>query len=180
MCYTIRELYRAKKWPIPKSSSERGMCRKIKVTSHGYNAGLVIDRGVTLPFNEGTIAVFEIHPKDTFLAATTVIAAYKIYLRIRGETLIRREESRDRAPDQGKIEKERRKGIREVKGDGKEEMGHRFASLKTKKPDKWKWRSKVWDIVGTGDCQANEFEVLPFYTSTCPRPATNELPGVLF
>ncbi|XP_046819212.1 NAD kinase 2, mitochondrial-like [Vespa crabro] len=64
MSYMIRELYRAKKWPIPKSSPERGMCRKIKVISHGFDAGLVIDRGITLPFNDGTIAIFEIHPED--------------------------------------------------------------------------------------------------------------------
>lgn len=64
MSYKIRELYRAKKWPIPKCSPERGMCRKIKVMSHGFDACLVIDRGVTLPFNDGTIAIFEIHPED--------------------------------------------------------------------------------------------------------------------
>ncbi|XP_015182147.1 PREDICTED: NAD kinase 2, mitochondrial-like [Polistes dominula] len=64
MSYMIRELYRASKWPKPKSSPERRMCRKVKVMSHGFDAGLVIDGGVTLPFNDGITAVFEIHSED--------------------------------------------------------------------------------------------------------------------
>ncbi|XP_043494551.1 NAD kinase 2, mitochondrial-like [Polistes fuscatus] len=64
MSYMVRELYRARKWPKPKSSPERRMCRKVKVISHGFHAGLVIDGGVTLPFNDGTTAVFEIHSED--------------------------------------------------------------------------------------------------------------------
>ncbi|KAI4498438.1 hypothetical protein M0802_006373 [Mischocyttarus mexicanus] len=64
MSYAVRELYRSKKWPKPKSSPERRMCRKVKVVSHGFDASLVIDGGVTLPFNDGTTAVFEIHSED--------------------------------------------------------------------------------------------------------------------
>ncbi|KAK2583972.1 hypothetical protein KPH14_006434 [Odynerus spinipes] len=64
MFYTVREMFRARTWPRPKSFSARGMCRQFKVVSHGFDAGLVIDGGVTLPFNDGTIAVFEIHPED--------------------------------------------------------------------------------------------------------------------
>jgi len=39
------------------------MCCKIKVKSMGFDAGLVLDGSVSLPFNDGSTASFEIRPE---------------------------------------------------------------------------------------------------------------------
>lgn len=63
MAYMIREIYRTSRYPKPIPCPERQMCHKIKVRSYGFNAGLVLDGGLSLPFNDGASAVLEIQPE---------------------------------------------------------------------------------------------------------------------
>ncbi|XP_066591890.1 NAD kinase 2, mitochondrial-like [Prorops nasuta] len=63
MAYMIREMYRASNWPKPRDCPERQMCHRITVKSCGFDAGLILDGSVSLPFNDGTIAFFEIRPE---------------------------------------------------------------------------------------------------------------------
>lgn len=46
-----------------KSIPERQMCNKVKIKSKGFDAGLVLDGCVSLPFNDGSTATFEIQPE---------------------------------------------------------------------------------------------------------------------
>lgn len=65
MGYTIRELISAGVWPKPKGIRPRGFTSKLVVQSCCYDAGLVIDGGVSFSFNDGTKAVLEIYPEDS-------------------------------------------------------------------------------------------------------------------
>lgn len=61
----IREMYyatRCSKYKY-KCCLDRQRCNKITVKSHGFDAGLVIDGSVSLPFNDGAIATFDIKPE---------------------------------------------------------------------------------------------------------------------
>lgn len=64
MAYTIRDLISVGVWPQPKGIQPRGYASKITVKSCCYDAGLVIDGGLSFSFNDGTIAVLEIYPED--------------------------------------------------------------------------------------------------------------------
>lgn len=70
MGYTIRDLISAGVWPQPKGIKSRGFARKIEMKSNCFCASLVIDGGVSFPFNDGTIILLEILPED---ALRTVI-----------------------------------------------------------------------------------------------------------
>lgn len=61
MAYMIYEMYRSSR--CPKSIPERQMCHKIKIKSRGFDAGLVLDGCVSLPFNDGSTATFDIRPE---------------------------------------------------------------------------------------------------------------------
>ncbi|XP_018311452.1 NAD kinase 2, mitochondrial [Mycetomoellerius zeteki] len=61
MAYMIYEMSRSSLWP--KIISDKRMCCKIKVKSTGFDAGLVLDGSVSLPFNDGSTASFEIRPE---------------------------------------------------------------------------------------------------------------------
>ncbi|XP_017765286.1 PREDICTED: NAD kinase 2, mitochondrial-like [Eufriesea mexicana] len=63
MTYMIREMYHATRCSRHKCCLDRQKCNKITVKSHGFDAGLVIDGGISLPFNDGTIATFDIKPE---------------------------------------------------------------------------------------------------------------------
>ncbi|RLU26839.1 hypothetical protein DMN91_000636 [Ooceraea biroi] len=47
---------------FPKSLPERRKCRSIRVKSFGFDAGLILDGCVCMPFNDGSTALFEIRP----------------------------------------------------------------------------------------------------------------------
>ncbi|XP_012281677.1 NAD kinase 2, mitochondrial-like [Orussus abietinus] len=64
MSYVIREMYRGDSWPKPKECLERNMCRKLRVKSFGSDAGVILDSSISVPFNDGTTAIFEVHPED--------------------------------------------------------------------------------------------------------------------
>ena len=70
IAYRIRELYRGSSWPKPKDLQESQICRKIKLKSLGFDVGLILDGSLSLPFNYGTEALFEVRSED---ALKTVI-----------------------------------------------------------------------------------------------------------
>lgn len=51
--------------PSPKGIQPRGFSEKLVVRSHCFDAGLVVDGGIVVPFNDGMMAVMEIHPEDS-------------------------------------------------------------------------------------------------------------------
>lgn len=64
MSYVIRDIILNDIWPLPKSIKPRAFCNKLVIRSQCYDAGLVFDGGIGVPFNVGTVAVLETHPKD--------------------------------------------------------------------------------------------------------------------
>lgn len=64
--YTIRDLISLSVWPQPKGLIEpRGFAHTIEVKSKCLDAAVIIDGGLSFPFNEGTISHLEIHPEDS-------------------------------------------------------------------------------------------------------------------
>nr|XP_034195205.1 NAD kinase 2, mitochondrial-like isoform X3 [Osmia lignaria] len=63
MTYMIREMYRAPRCWRNKCYPDREMCNKITVKSYGFDAGLIIDGSISLPFNDGASASFDIKPE---------------------------------------------------------------------------------------------------------------------
>ncbi|KAL6257060.1 hypothetical protein P5V15_011995 [Pogonomyrmex californicus] len=61
MAYMIYERFYGLHWP--QLTSDRRLCCRIKIKSMGFNAGLVLDGCVSLPFNDGSTASFEIRPE---------------------------------------------------------------------------------------------------------------------
>jgi hypothetical protein len=61
MAYIILELYCNVRDPI--IFPERQMCYTIKVRSYGYDANLLLDKYISMPFNDGSTALFEIRPE---------------------------------------------------------------------------------------------------------------------
>lgn len=42
---------------------ERSLCHRLRIKSFGFNAGLVLDGYLYMPFNHGTTALFQILPE---------------------------------------------------------------------------------------------------------------------
>ncbi|CAL7944826.1 unnamed protein product [Xylocopa violacea] len=63
MTYKIREMYNSTRCTKHKCCPDRVRCTKLTVISHGFDAGLVIDGCISLPFNDGTLATFDIRPE---------------------------------------------------------------------------------------------------------------------
>ncbi|XP_018353025.1 PREDICTED: NAD kinase 2, mitochondrial-like isoform X2 [Trachymyrmex septentrionalis] len=61
MAYMIYEMSRSTLWP--KLISDKRMCCRIEVTSTGFDAGIILDGSMSLPFNDGNTASFEIRPE---------------------------------------------------------------------------------------------------------------------
>lgn len=70
IAYTIRDMIVGKTLPSPKGIQPRGYCDKLIIRSHCFDAGLVLDGGIAVPFNDGTVAVMEIHPEDSLRTIT--------------------------------------------------------------------------------------------------------------
>ncbi|XP_003487977.1 NAD kinase 2, mitochondrial isoform X1 [Bombus impatiens] len=70
LCYSVRDMMVNSIWPTPKCLQPRGFCKKLTVTSQCYDAGLVLDGGIAVPFNFGTTAVLETYPEDSLRALT--------------------------------------------------------------------------------------------------------------
>ncbi|RZF32218.1 hypothetical protein LSTR_LSTR011490 [Laodelphax striatellus] len=62
--YTVRDLISAGVWPHPPGLPSRGFSENIEVHSKCIDAGLVIDGGISYPFNDGTKATVEVHSED--------------------------------------------------------------------------------------------------------------------
>lgn len=55
---------------VPKDVNTRGFCNKATVKSECFDAGLVFDGGIAVPFNFGTIAEIETFPEDSLRTIT--------------------------------------------------------------------------------------------------------------
>lgn len=55
---------------VPKCSYPRGFCRKVTVRSQCNDAALVIDGGIAVPFEFGTIAEIETFLEDSLQTIT--------------------------------------------------------------------------------------------------------------
>ncbi|XP_024946702.1 NAD kinase 2, mitochondrial isoform X2 [Cephus cinctus] len=64
LCYSIRDMIVTNTWQTSKDIQPRGYCNKLTIRSQCFDAGLVLDGGIAVPFNDGTIAVLEVHPED--------------------------------------------------------------------------------------------------------------------
>ncbi|KAL3288078.1 hypothetical protein HHI36_002529 [Cryptolaemus montrouzieri] len=65
MGFSIRDLISAGVWPDPKGLKSRGFAKKIVVKSNCDDAYIVVDGGLSFAFNDGTRAIFEMHPEDS-------------------------------------------------------------------------------------------------------------------
>ncbi|KAL6442326.1 hypothetical protein ACFW04_002527 [Cataglyphis niger] len=65
LCYSIRDMIVPDPISISKGVYPRGFCKKITVRSQCFDAGLVLDGGIAVPFNFGTIAEIETFPEDS-------------------------------------------------------------------------------------------------------------------
>ncbi|KAG5308333.1 NAKD2 kinase, partial [Acromyrmex insinuator] len=65
LCYSIRDMIMTNAIPVSKDVHTRGFCRKAIVKSQCFDAGLVLDGGIAVPFNFGTIAEIETFPEDS-------------------------------------------------------------------------------------------------------------------
>ncbi|XP_078052280.1 NAD kinase 2, mitochondrial [Augochlora pura] len=63
MTYMIRELAARTRCALENCCPERQKCDTLTVKSGGFDAGLVIDGSMSLPFNDGTVAFFETRPE---------------------------------------------------------------------------------------------------------------------
>lgn len=70
LCYSIRDMIVNDAMSIPKRIYPRGFCKKITVRSECFDAGLVVDGGIAVPFNFGTIAEIETFPEDSLRTIT--------------------------------------------------------------------------------------------------------------
>lgn len=70
LCYSIRDMIVTNAVPVPKLMHPRGFCRKITVRSQCNDASLVIDGGIAVPFDYGTVAKVEIFPEDSLYTIT--------------------------------------------------------------------------------------------------------------
>ncbi|KAK6629837.1 hypothetical protein RUM43_003657 [Polyplax serrata] len=64
--YTIRDLISLGVWPQPKGLIEaRGFANSIHLESKCVDAAVIVDGGISFPFNEGCVAYLETHPRDS-------------------------------------------------------------------------------------------------------------------
>ncbi|CAB3368453.1 Hypothetical predicted protein [Cloeon dipterum] len=72
--YVIRDMISASVWPAPRGViSPRGFAHLLEVKSRCGDAALVVDGGVSFNFNDGTVAVMEVHPEDSLRTVTLVL-----------------------------------------------------------------------------------------------------------
>ncbi|XP_076658719.1 NAD kinase 2, mitochondrial isoform X2 [Halictus rubicundus] len=65
LCYAVRDMIVTDIWPVPKCLNPRGFCKKVTVRSQCFDAGLVLDGGIAVPFNFGVTVVLEMYPEDS-------------------------------------------------------------------------------------------------------------------
>lgn len=62
MTYMIREMYHNSRCERNNCPSKQ-KCNKLSVKSFGFDAGIMIDGSISMPFNDGVVATFEIKPE---------------------------------------------------------------------------------------------------------------------
>ncbi|XP_016906324.2 NAD kinase 2, mitochondrial-like [Apis cerana] len=62
MTYMIREMYHNSRCERNNCPSKQ-KCNKLSVKSSGFDAGIMIDGSISMPFNDGVVATFEIKPE---------------------------------------------------------------------------------------------------------------------
>lgn len=71
LCYSIRDMIVTERYDnTPKYIHPRGFCNKLTIRSQCFDASIVIDGGIAVPFNFGTTAVLETFPEDSLRALT--------------------------------------------------------------------------------------------------------------
>ncbi|XP_006614914.1 NAD kinase 2, mitochondrial-like isoform X1 [Apis dorsata] len=65
LCYVVRDMIVNDLWPVPKSIHHRKFCNKLTVRSQCYDASIVLDGGIAIPFNFGATAIMETYPEDS-------------------------------------------------------------------------------------------------------------------
>lgn len=70
LCYSIRDMIITNAIPVLRDVHTRGFCKKATVQSQCFDAGLVLDGGIAVPFNFGTIAEIETFPEDSLRTIT--------------------------------------------------------------------------------------------------------------
>lgn len=64
MGYTIRDPVSDGTLPVPGERRPRGFAKKLDIRSRCFDASLVIDGGLSYPFNDGAVAILEINDED--------------------------------------------------------------------------------------------------------------------
>ncbi|CAG7629566.1 unnamed protein product [Allacma fusca] len=64
MLYNIRDPITSYTLPLAYDLSPRGLARRLEVRSRCFDASLVIDGGLSFSFNDGTVAILEVHDSD--------------------------------------------------------------------------------------------------------------------
>ncbi|XP_059473912.1 NAD kinase 2, mitochondrial [Neocloeon triangulifer] len=71
LTYVIRDMISGGVWPSPRGViSPRGFAHHLEVKSRCGDAALVVDGGVSFDFNDGTVALLELHPDDALRTVT--------------------------------------------------------------------------------------------------------------
>ncbi|XP_072751816.1 NAD kinase 2, mitochondrial [Anoplolepis gracilipes] len=65
LCYSLRDMIVTDAPSISKHIYPRGFCKNITVRSQCFDASLILDGGIAVPFNFGTIAEIETFPEDS-------------------------------------------------------------------------------------------------------------------
>ncbi|XP_016918860.1 NAD kinase 2, mitochondrial isoform X3 [Apis cerana] len=65
LCYVVRDMIVNDLWPISKCIHPRKFCNKLTVRSQCYDASIVLDGGIAIPFNFGATAIMETYPEDS-------------------------------------------------------------------------------------------------------------------
>jgi len=73
MLYTIRDPISSYTLPYALEISPRGYATKMEIRSRCFDACLVIDGGLSFAFNDGTVAVLEVHDSDSLRTVSDVL-----------------------------------------------------------------------------------------------------------
>lgn len=64
MGYTIRDPVSDGTLPVPGERKPRGFAERLEIRSRCFDASLVIDGGLSYPFNDGTVAMLDLLEED--------------------------------------------------------------------------------------------------------------------
>ena len=70
MGYTIRDPVSEGTLPVPSERRPRGFAKRLEIRSRCFDASLVIDGGLSYPFNDGAVAILEMLDEDALRTVT--------------------------------------------------------------------------------------------------------------